>query len=47
MEKPEPKVVSVKFCKMVAGDAGLDGAEPRIAQAPARPGRHQAAALRA
>jgi hypothetical protein len=28
-------VVSVKFCKMVAGDAGLVGVEPHIAQAPA------------
>jgi hypothetical protein len=41
------QVVSVKFCKMVAGDAGLDGVEPDIAQAPARPGRRQAAARRA
>jgi hypothetical protein len=39
-------VVSVKFCKMVAGDAGLAGVEPHMAQAPARPGRRQAMAHR-
>jgi hypothetical protein len=32
---------------MVAGDAGLVGVEPHIAQAPAKPGRRQAAARRA
>jgi hypothetical protein len=39
----ESPVVSVKFCKRVAGDAGLDGVEPDIAQAPAKPGRRQVA----